>query len=76
MKRLNDKTAVIVGRTGDIGIETGKLFIENGAKVIVTGRDQKRVDERVKLLGPGGHGEQVDPNDEVDLKALLNERWI
>ena len=74
MSKLGRKLAVIVGGTGDIGIETGKLFIENGARVIITGRNQKRVDERVKLLGPGGgHGEQVDPSDEADLKRFFTK---
>jgi NAD(P)-dependent dehydrogenase (short-subunit alcohol dehydrogenase family) len=71
MSKPDQKLAVIVGGTGDIGIETGKLFIEHGAQVIITGRNQQRVAERVKLLGPAGHGERVDPGDEADLKRLF-----
>jgi NAD(P)-dependent dehydrogenase (short-subunit alcohol dehydrogenase family) len=33
--KLNGKTAVIIGGTGDIGYATARLLIDDGAKVVI-----------------------------------------
>jgi NAD(P)-dependent dehydrogenase (short-subunit alcohol dehydrogenase family) len=51
MKRLQHKTALITGGNSGIGFATAKEFIEQGAKVIITGRKQAALDEAKRQLG-------------------------
>ncbi|MCJ8280765.1 MAG: SDR family NAD(P)-dependent oxidoreductase [Rivularia sp. ALOHA_DT_140] len=51
MGRLTNKTAVITGGTTGIGFATAKQFIEEGARVIITGRNEERLREAVEKLG-------------------------
>jgi NAD(P)-dependent dehydrogenase (short-subunit alcohol dehydrogenase family) len=52
-KRFEGKTVVITGGNSGIGLATAKLFHEEGAKVAISGRDQKTLDEAVKTIGNG-----------------------
>jgi NAD(P)-dependent dehydrogenase (short-subunit alcohol dehydrogenase family) len=42
---LRDKVCVVTGSTGGIGLETARLLAAEGARVVVCGRDARRVDE-------------------------------
>ncbi len=50
--KLAGKKALITGGNSGIGLATAQLFVEEGAEVALTGRDQKTLDEAVALLGP------------------------
>ena len=60
MKRLEGKTAVVTGGNSGIGLETAKRFLEEGARVAISGRNQKTLDEAVKTLGDGVLAVQAD----------------
>jgi NAD(P)-dependent dehydrogenase (short-subunit alcohol dehydrogenase family) len=51
MGRLEGKVAVITGGNSGIGLATAKEFKEQGARVIITGRDQKTLDEAKREIG-------------------------
>ena len=51
MDRFKGKTALITGGTTGIGLATAKLFINEGARVIVTGRASARIKEAQVELG-------------------------
>ena len=51
MDRLKGKTALITGGTSGIGLATARLFLEEGARIAVTGRDQERLAAAQKELG-------------------------
>ncbi|MBU0620911.1 MAG: SDR family oxidoreductase [Gammaproteobacteria bacterium] len=51
MDRLKGKTALITGGTSGIGLATARLFIAEGARVAVTGRDPQRLAETQQELG-------------------------
>lgn len=47
---LNGKTILITGGTAGIGLEAAKQFLANGARVIIIGRNQEKLDAAKKLL--------------------------
>ena len=51
MRKLEGKTAVVTGGTTGIGFETAKRFLEEGARVIVTGQDEGRLSEAAPGAG-------------------------
>ena len=44
MGKLEGKVAVITGATSGIGLSTAQLFLDEGAKVVLTGRSQEKLD--------------------------------
>ncbi len=50
MSKLNGKVAVVTGATSGMGLDTAKLFLEHGAKVVLTGRSQEKLDAAAKDL--------------------------
>jgi len=51
MPKLTGKVAVVTGGNSGIGLATAKRFREEGARVVISGRDQKTLDEAVKTIG-------------------------
>lgn len=47
---LKGRTAIITGGTSGIGLEIAKAFLHNGASVIITGRNEKRIASAVSVL--------------------------
>ncbi len=70
MARLADKTAVITGGTTGIGFEAAKLFIAEGARVIVTGRNEQRLAAAVNALGSQAMGVRADASSLAALDEL------
>lgn len=73
MKKLEGKVAFITGATSGIGKATAIDFIENGAKVIFTGRYQETVDKTVAELENQAIGFVSDSGNMSDLLAI-NEK--
>jgi uncharacterized oxidoreductase len=69
---LKGKTVLVTGGTAGIGLEATKQFLTNGAKVIVTGRNQTKLDA-VKKLYPTVTAIQSDVADADDAKSFFNQ---
>ncbi|MEV0545277.1 glucose 1-dehydrogenase [Nocardia salmonicida] len=68
--RFDGKTALITGGSSGMGLATAHRLIEEGARVVVTGRDEKRLDAAVAELGGQAHGIAGDATDLGDLDTL------
>ncbi|PHZ84761.1 SDR family oxidoreductase [Paremcibacter congregatus] len=74
MNKLQDKVAIVTGASSGIGYETALLFARQGAKLIVSARRQKELDELVsKITKAGGTALAVvgDIKKEATAKALV-----
>ena len=70
MGKLSGKVAVITGGNSGMGLATARLFVEEGAKVVITGRRQKDTDEAVKSIGKNAEGVVGDIANLADLDKL------
>ncbi|HET7215329.1 MAG TPA: SDR family oxidoreductase [Terriglobia bacterium] len=71
MKTLEGKVAVITGGSSGIGLATAKLFQEEGARVVISGRNQKSLDAAVKELGSSILVVRSDVSKLADLDTLF-----
>lgn len=61
--RLANKTALITGGNSGIGLATARLFISEGARVAITGRNQATLDAAAQELGPNAIAVVADATD-------------
>src|SRR3984893_11465025 len=72
--RFSDKSVLVTGGTGGLGRAVSLAFLEEGAKVAVTYREQKEFDVLKNAAGantPSLRGHKVDVTDEVAVKQLV-----
>jgi NAD(P)-dependent dehydrogenase (short-subunit alcohol dehydrogenase family) len=61
--RLKNKTALITGGNSGIGLATARLFVAEGARVAITGRNQATLEAAAKELGPNALAVVADATD-------------
>jgi 3-oxoacyl-[acyl-carrier protein] reductase len=54
MERLKNKVAIITGATSGMGRDTAYVFVEEGAKVMVVGRNEEWAAEVVENIVKNG----------------------
>ncbi len=78
MNTLDNKVAVVTGGSSGIGLATAQRFIAEGARVVVTGRNQEALDAAVSTLGgraTGIRGDVANLDDLDRLFAQVRERF-
>ncbi|HUP13391.1 MAG TPA: SDR family oxidoreductase [Niastella sp.] len=73
MSRLNKKVALITGGNSGIGFATAKEFLEQGAKVIITGRSEAGLAQAKKELNGQVHTILSNTGSLSDIRNLAKE---
>lgn len=73
MNRLENKVALITGGTSGIGAETAKLFIQEGAKVVISGRSEEKGKTLAEELGKASRYIHSDVTKEKDIERSVEE---
>ncbi len=71
-KRLEGKVAIITGATRGIGYSTAELFVEHGARVMITGRTVEAGEALAEKLGENAVFVRTDVTREGDIKAMID----
>lgn len=72
--RFSGKLALIAGGTGALGRAVSLAFLGEGAKVVVTYREQKEFDELKRIAGVNAaslQGQRTDVTDELAVNGLV-----
>ena len=69
--KLKNKIALITGGSRGIGFTTAKLFAKEGATVIITSRNQKKIDNAIQELDDV-IGIKADITNEKEVKKLVD----
>jgi len=71
MKKLDGKVAVVTGGNSGIGLATAREFQQQGAKVVITGRDQHTLDDAKQELGNDVLAVRSDTSRLADIDKLF-----
>jgi NAD(P)-dependent dehydrogenase (short-subunit alcohol dehydrogenase family) len=71
--RLANKTALITGGNSGLGLATAKLFVAEGAKVAITGRNRDTLAAAAKEIGPNVLALNADVTDVAATEAAIRQ---
>jgi NAD(P)-dependent dehydrogenase (short-subunit alcohol dehydrogenase family) len=71
--RLNGKTALITGGSSGIGLATARLFVAEGARVAIAGRNQPSLDAAARELGPNALAFRADLREVSSIDRAVAE---
>ncbi|MFG7944099.1 MULTISPECIES: glucose 1-dehydrogenase [Streptomyces] len=72
MGRFDGKKAVVTGGSSGFGLATAQMLVDEGARVLVTGRDRARLDAAGRQLGPRATAVHSDAGSLSDIAALAD----
>jgi len=73
VSRLNGKIAVVTGGNSGIGLATARRLQQEGARVAISGRSRKTLDEAQKILGKDALVVQADVSKLPEIDKLYAE---
>ena len=75
-RSISGKVVLVTGATSGMGLATAKLFSDEGAKVIVTDLDDKKIDAVVTEINESGnsaYGIRLDVSDKENIETAIKE---
>jgi NAD(P)-dependent dehydrogenase (short-subunit alcohol dehydrogenase family) len=78
MNRLEGKTAIITGGASGIGAASVRLFVEEGARVLIADAQTERGEALAKELGDAVVFQRVDVTREEEIRSAVEtvmNRW-
>jgi NAD(P)-dependent dehydrogenase (short-subunit alcohol dehydrogenase family) len=75
MSKLDGKTALITGGSSGIGLAVARVFLQEGAKVAITGRDEAKLRQAVASLAGGERlfSHAADVADPAQVQTLVKQ---
>ncbi|GAA1307737.1 SDR family oxidoreductase [Streptomyces sanglieri] len=69
---LKDRVYIVTGATRGLGNATARALADDGARVIISGRDEKRAEAAAAELGPDAVGLAADNADPASARRLVD----
>lgn len=73
MDKLKGKTALITGGSDGIGFASAKLFRSEGARLVITGRDEEKLERARAELGEDTLAVRSDAGNLSDITSLITQ---
>jgi len=73
MGKLDGKFALITGGNSGIGLASAHLFVDEGAKVAITGRNEETLRHAAESLGSAAFAIRADVTDASDRERMFSE---
>lgn len=70
-KRFIGKVAVVTGGNSGIGLGVAKAYAREGARVVITGRDEKTLQSAAQEIGPGTLAFKSDTSKIADIEDAM-----
>lgn len=71
IKNFDDKLVFITGGSSGIGLETAKQLTEKGARVVIFGRSQQKLDDALKEIGNRGAAFSLDVTNDALVREVV-----
>src|SRR3954468_11233473 len=71
MGQLQGKVAIVTGAAGGFGEGIAKMFVAEGAKVLIADLDEAKAQKVAAALGPNARAQKCDVSKGADVRAVV-----